>query len=267
MKYLLRSFLWLISLGFVGGCVAVVGLITLLNYYGSDLPDYSELRNYEPPIVTRLYAGDGHLLAEFAQEKRIFVPIGFIPDRVKQAFIAAEDQNFYTHSGVDMKAVARAGFKYARNKILGIRKRPEGASTISQQVAKNFFFSNEVDLERKFKEAILSYRMTMTMSKDRILEIYLNQIYLGGGAHGVAAAALYYFDKSLEELDIAEAAYLVALPKAPNNYHPVKHHDKALYRRDWVISRMEEEGYITLAQAEMAKLVPLTMKEDSSEAR
>lgn len=265
MKYIWRSFLWLFSLGFIGACVAIVAFVGLVQFYGQDLPDYSELRNYEPPIVTRLYAGDGRLLAEFAQEKRVFVPIDFIPDRVKQAFIAAEDQNFYTHSGVDMKAVIRAGLKYARNKAMGIKKRPEGASTISQQVAKNFFFSNDVDLERKFKEAILSYRMTKTMSKDRILEIYLNQIYLGGGAHGVAAASLYYFNKSLEELNIAEAAYLAALPKAPNNYHPVKHHDRALSRRNWVISRMLVEGYIDEAQAELATEVPLKMIENTSE--
>ena len=265
MKFVSRIFLWLISLGFLGAIVAVVGFVSLLSYYGRDLPDYSQLRNYEPPIVTRLYAGDGHLLAEFAQEKRVFVPIQFIPDRVKHAFIAAEDQNFYTHSGVDMKAVARALLKNIMSKVQGDDRRPEGASTITQQVAKNFFFSNEVSYVRKLKEAILAYRMNKTLGKDRILELYLNQIYLGGGAHGVAAAALYYFDKSLEELNVAEVAYLAALPKAPNNYHPVRNHDKALSRRNWVISRMEAEGYITQSQAEMATALPLKMEEDSSE--
>jgi len=263
-KYVVRSFLWLFSLGFIGAICGVVGFIGLLSYYGSDLPDHNQLRNYEPPIVTRLYAGDGHLLAEFAQEKRVFVPIEFIPDRVKHAFIAAEDQNFYKHSGVDIKAVARAAIKNIINKLQGNNRRPYGASTIAQQVAKNFFFSNEISYERKIKEAILSYRMYKTLGKDRILELYLNQIYLGGGAHGVAAASLYYFDKSLEELTIDEAAYLAALPKAPNNYHPVKHHEKALSRRDWVIGRMLAEGYITDAQAELAAQAPLTMREDSS---
>ncbi len=264
MKYVIRSFLWLFSLGFLGAIFSLVGFIAMLSYFGKDLPDHNQLRNYEPPIVTRLYAGDGHLLAEFAQEKRVFVPIEFIPERVKNAFIAAEDQNFYKHSGVDMKAVARALIKNVVNKVQGSNRRPEGASTITQQVAKNFFFSNEVSYIRKLKEAILAYRMNKTLGKDRILELYLNQIYLGGGAHGVAAAALYYFDKSLDELNIAEAAYLAALPKAPNNYHPVKNHDAALARRNWVISRLEKENYITKSEAEMAVAVPLTMNRDKS---
>lgn len=265
MKYLWYGFLGLFSLGFLGAVFAIAGFAYVLNYYGQDLPDYSELKNYEPPIVTRLYAGDGKLMAEFAQERRVFVPIEFIPERLKEAFIAAEDQNFYEHSGVDLKAVARAGLRYGKDKIMGVRRRPQGASTITQQVAKNFFFTNEVDLGRKFKEAILAYRMTKTMSKDHILELYLNQIFLGGGAYGVAAASLYYFDKSLEELDIAEAAYLAALPKAPNNYHPVEDHDRALARRNWVIDRMEDEEYITSGQAELAKAKPLEMKSNNSE--
>ncbi len=262
MKYLWYGFLGLFSLGFIGAIVMIGGFIYVLNYYGSDLPDYSQLRNYEPPIVTRLYAGDGNLLAEFAQEKRVFVPIEFIPERVKNAFIAVEDKNFYEHQGVDLKAIARAALIHARNKLMGNNRRPQGASTITQQVAKNFFFSNEVDYERKLKEAILAYRMTKTMSKDHILELYLNQIYMGSGAYGVAAASMHYFDKPLKELDIAEAAYLAGLPKQPNNYHPVKNHDKALERRNHVIDRMEEEGYITSAEAEMARLKPLEMAKE-----
>ena len=261
MKYLWYGFLGLFSLGFIGAVVAMGGFFYILNYYGQDLPDYSQLRNYEPPIVTRLYAGDGHLLAEFAQEKRVFVPIEFIPGRVKNAFIAVEDKNFYEHSGVDLKAIARAALKHAKNLISGNKKRPQGASTITQQVAKNFFFSNDVNYERKIKEAILAYRMTKTMDKNHILELYLNQIYMGGGAYGVAAAAQYYFDKALNELDIAEAAYLAGLPKQPNNYHPVKNHDKALTRRNHVIDRMEDDGYITKAEAEIARLKPLIMAE------
>jgi len=260
MKY---GFLGLFSLGFIGAVASVAGFAWILNYYGKDLPDYTELRNYEPPIVTRLYAGDGHLLAEFAQEKRIFVPVEFIPDRVKQAFIAAEDQNFYTHSGVDLKAVARAVVVNIKN--AGSGRRPEGASTISQQVAKNFFLTSEVSYIRKIKEAILAYRMNNTLGKDRILELYLNEIYLGGGSYGVAAAALHYFDKSLEELNIEEVAYLASLPKAPNNYHPVKNHDKALRRRNWVIDRMEAEGHITQSQADIAKMVALRMRSSKSE--
>lgn len=265
MKYLWYGFLGLFSIGFLGAFFAVAGFIYILNFYGDDLPDYSELKNYEPPIVTRLYAGDGRLMAEFAQEKRVFIPAEFIPDRVKYAFIAVEDKNFYEHQGVDMIAIIRAGTKHIKNKLLGIKRRPQGASTITQQVAKNFFFSNEVDYERKIKEAILAYRMTKTMSKEHILELYLNQIYMGGGAHGVAAASLYYFDKSLEELNLAETAYLAGLPKQPNNYHPVKHHDKALKRRNHVIDRMLVEGYITESQAELAKAYPLEMKSDTSE--
>jgi len=259
MKYLWYGFLGLFSIGFIGAVVAVGGFIYIVNYYNKDLPDFEQLRNYEPPIVTRLYAGDGRLLAEFAQEKRVFVPIEFIPDRVKQAFIATEDQNFYEHNGVDLAAVTRAMIKNIKNKLMGSDRRPEGASTITQQVAKNFFFSSEVNYERKIKEAIIAYRMSQTLSKDRILELYLNEIFLGGGAYGVAAAAQHYFDKSLEELDIAEVAYLAALPKAPNNYHPVKNHDAALERRNQVIDRMKDEGYITAAQADLAKLVPLKM--------
>ncbi len=262
MKYFWYGFLGLFSIGFLGAVIAIGGFVYALSYYAKDLPDYSKLRNYEPPIVTRLYAGDGHLLAEFAQEKRVFVPIGFIPDLVKQAFIAAEDQNFYSHSGVDMKAVVRAMISNLKN--AGSGRRPKGASTITQQVAKNFLLTNEVSYVRKIKEAILAYRMNKTLGKDHILELYLNEIYLGGGTYGVAAASLYYFGKSLEKLSIAEVAYLACLPKAPNNYHPVKNHERALIRRDWVIDRMVKEDYITKSQAELAKLTPLEMRKDTS---
>ncbi len=262
MKYFWYGFLGLFSIGFLGAVVVIGGFAYILNYYGQDLPDYSKLRDYKPPIVTRLYAGDGHLLAEFAQEKRVFVPVEFIPDLVKQAFIAAEDQNFYNHSGVDMKAVLRAIITNLKN--AGSGRRPEGASTISQQVAKNFLLTNEVSYVRKIKEAILAYRMNKTLGKDHILELYLNEIYLGGGAYGVAAASLYYFGKSLGKLNIAEVAYLASLPKAPNNYHPVKNHDRALTRRNWVIDRMVIEGYIASEQAELAKLTPLKMHKDTS---
>ncbi len=265
MKYLWYGFLGLFSIGFVGAVLTVAGFVYALNHYGHDLPDEAQLRDYEPPIVTRLYAGDGHLLAEFAQEKRIFVPIEFIPDRVKQAFIATEDQHFYSHGGVDMTAIARAMLKNIKNKLSGVKRRPEGGSTIAQQVAKNFFFSSEVSYERKIKEAILAYRMYKTLGRDKVLELYLNEIFLGGGSYGVAAAALYYFDKSLEELSIAEASYLASLAKAPNNYHPNRNHKGALIRRDWVIGRLQIEGYITKEQAELAKLEPLEMNTDTSE--
>lgn len=257
MKYLRNVFLGLLSLFVIGLIVGVAGVAYVISYYSKDLPDYTQLRNYEPPIVTRLYAGDGRFLAEFAEEKRVFIPIESIPDIVKHAFIAGEDKNFYKHSGIDFIATARALITNLKNR--GTGKRSQGASTITQQVAKNFFFSNEEKYERKIREAILSYKMTQMMSKDHILELYLNQIFLGGGAYGVAAAAEHYFNKSLEELTIAEAAYLAALPKAPNNYHPVYNHDKAVERRNYVIGRMQEDGYITRAQAELALASPLVM--------
>lgn len=255
MKYLWYGFLGLFSLG-VLGLMAVVALVSyVFVYYGKDLPNYGQLKDYEPPIVSRLYAGDGRLMAEFAQEKRIFMPIETIPDLVKNAFISAEDKNFYTHKGVDLLAIARAAM--GNLKAIGTGARPKGASTITQQIAKNFLLSNELSYERKIKEAILAYRIERVMDKDRLLELYLNEIYLGARTYGVAAAALHYFNKALDDLSIAEAAYLAALPKAPNNYHPVRYHDRATDRRNWVITRMQEDGFITKGQAELALLKPL----------
>jgi penicillin-binding protein 1A len=255
MRWIGRFLLFLISLGFLAGIAGIGAVGFILNHYSRDLPDYSQLKNYEPPIVTRIYAGNGNLLAEYAQEKRIFMPIETIPATVKNAFIAAEDQNFYEHGGVDFMAVARAMVTNLKNR--GSGKRLIGASTITQQVAKNFLLTNEVSYERKIKEAVLSFRIDKAMTKDQILELYLNEIFLGQRAYGVAAAALTYFNKPLDDLTVAEAAYLAALPKAPNNYHPVKQHDAALERRNWVVGRMLEDGYIVSAQAELAKSSPL----------
>lgn len=257
MRWLGYAFLWLVSLGFLGAIGGVVAIAFVINYYAQDLPDYSQLKNYEPPIITRIYAGDGHLMAEYAQEKRIFMPIHAIPDRLKHAFLSAEDQNFYDHKGIDGTAVARAILINLKNR--GTGRRLVGASTITQQVAKNFLLTNEVSYERKIKEAILAYRMEKAMSKDKLLELYLNEIFLGQRSYGVAAAALTYFNKPLDDLTIAESAYLASLPKAPNNYHPVRNHDAALARRNWVIGRMLEDGHITPAQAELARQAPLTM--------
>jgi penicillin-binding protein 1A len=260
MRWLGQALLALLSIGFLG-LIAAIGLIfAIFAHYGKDLPDYSQLKNYEPPIVTRIYAGDGRLLAEYAQERRVFVPIEVVPKQVKNAFIAAEDQNFYTHSGVDPIAIART----AVNNLRG-SGRMGGASTITQQVAKNFLLSNERTIERKIKEAILASRIEDAMSKDKILELYLNEIYLGQRAYGVAAAAQIYFNKKLDDLNIAEVAYLAALPKAPNNYHPIRRHDAAVARRNWVIDRMVVEGFITASQAELSKAMPLamTLKDES----
>lgn len=267
MKYLWYGFLGLFSLGFLGLIAVLVGTVAIINHYGSDLPDYEQLKTYEPPIVTRLYAGDGRLMAEFAQEKRVFMPIESVPDIVKQAFISAEDKKFYEHPGVDFIAIMRAVLFNVQN--MGTGRRPVGASTITQQVAKNFLLTNEVSYERKIKEAILAHRMEKAMTKDRLLELYMNEIFLGSRAYGVAAASLQYFNKSLDELTIAEAAYLAALPKAPNNYHPVRHREKAIDRRNWVIGRMLEDGYITEAQADLAKIAPLETRErdDSKQVR
>lgn len=255
MKYLWYGFLGLFSLGFLGLIAVLIGTVGIINHYGSDLPDYEQLKTYEPPIVTRLYAGDGRLMAEFAQEKRVFMPIESVPDLVKQAFISAEDKKFYTHPGVDFVAIMRAVLLNVKN--IGTGRRPIGASTITQQVAKNFLLTNEVSYERKVKEAILAQRMEKAMTKDRLLELYLNEIFLGSRAYGVAAAALQYFNKPLDELTIAEVAYLAALPKAPNNYHPIRKREAATERRNWVIGRMLEDGYITEAQAELAQISPL----------
>lgn len=262
MKYLSYALLGLFSLASIGLIAGIIGIIAIFNYYGHDLPDYRTLKDYEPPIVTRIYAGDGRLMAEFAQEKRVFMPIETMPDLVKHAFIAAEDQNFYTHKGVDAFAIVRAMFSNFKN--IGSGRRPLGASTITQQVAKNFLLSNEVSYVRKIKEAILASRMEKVMSKDRLLELYLNEIFLGQRAYGVAAAALQYFNKSLSELSVGEAAYLAALPKAPNNYNPLYHYEAAINRRNWVIDRMASEGYIELAQADIAKATRLDVVDRAS---
>ncbi|MFZ0693633.1 MAG: penicillin-binding protein 1A [Alphaproteobacteria bacterium] len=227
-------------------------------HYGRGLPDYQQLADYEPPTVTRLHAGDGTLIAEYATEKRVFVPVDAIPKRVTNAFISAEDKNFYSHHGVDVEGVFRAVFTDIEN--LGSNRRPIGGSTITQQVAKNFLLTGEVSFERKAKEAILALRIERSLTKHRILELYLNEIYLGYGSYGVAAAALNYFNKSLDELSIAEAAYLAALPKAPSNYNPTHRKEAAIARRNWVIDRMAEDGYISAADAAAAKNEPLVVR-------
>jgi penicillin-binding protein 1A len=252
-----------ILLGILSGLVlifvAAVGIaVFALNHFGSQLPDYKQLADYQPPTVTRVHAGDGRLLAEFATERRVFIPIDAMPKRVTRAFISAEDQNFYKHPGVDFGAILHAIITNVEN--LGSGRRMIGASGITQQVAKNFLLTNEVSFQRKIKEAILAFRMEQTFSKERILELYLNEIFLGNRSYGVAAAALNYFNKSLDELTIAEAAYLGALPKAPNNYHPLRQHEAAIARRNWVIGRMAEDGYITVVEAEAAKAEPLVVR-------
>lgn len=255
MRFLGRVFAVLFLLGLLGSAAAVGTVAWAFWHYGQGLPDYKQLADYKPPISTRVHAGDGRLLAEFATESRVFVPIESVPEQVKNGFIAAEDQDFYSHFGVDLKALARAVITNVYNVTQG--RRLIGASTITQQVAKNFLLNNEVSMERKIKEAILALRIERALSKDRILELYLNEIFLGNRSYGIASAALNYFGKSLDDLTVDEIAYLAALPKAPNNYHPTRRTRAAIVRRNWVIDRMVKEGFVTATEAEIAKARPL----------
>ena len=246
---------------FVLALVGVGGMSYALHRFGRGLPDYRQLADYDPPVVTRIHAGDGRLMAEFAKEKRVFVPVAAMPEMVVQAFLSAEDKTFYDHSGVDLPGIVRA----AATNILrwGRGQRPVGASTITQQVAKNFLVGNAVSIERKIREAILAFRIERAFTKDRILELYLNEIYLGFGAYGTAAAALNYFDKSLDDLTLGEAAFLAGLPKAPNNYHPVRRPAAARARRDYVLNRMVEDGHASRAEALREAGKPVVVREPS----
>lgn len=244
-------------------CVLFLAVAAVIAVYlagvSRDLPDYEVLNAYEPPVATRVHAGNGALMVEYARERRLFLPIQAVPDRVKAAFLSAEDKNFYSHPGIDPAGLARAVINNFQN--LGSGRRPEGASTITQQVAKNFLLSNDQTIDRKVKEAILSFRIEQTYSKDKILELYLNEIFFGLNSYGIAGAALTYFGKSVTELTIAESAYLAALPKGPNNYHPFRKEAAAIERRNWVIDRMAENGYIPQADAEEAKKQPLGVQQ------
>jgi penicillin-binding protein 1A len=257
MRFLIRFLGFLFAAGSLVFLVAVAAVAGLLYHFSKDLPDYSQLQDYEPPVMTRVHAADGELLAEYAKERRLYLPIQAVPKLVINAFISAEDKNFYEHAGLDFNGIARAGWLYLLN--LGTNKRPQGASTITQQVAKNFLLTNEVSFARKIKEALLALKIERTYTKDKILELYLNEIYLGFGAYGVAAAALLYFDKPVNELTVAEAAYLAALPKAPGVLHPFRQRERATERRNYVIDRMVENGYVTAQAGEKARKEPLTV--------
>ncbi|WP_273217098.1 penicillin-binding protein 1A [Hyphomicrobium zavarzinii] len=259
-KSFLLSFLgWSFAAFVVLFLVGSAGAGYVLWQVSKDLPDYESLAKYEPPVMTRIHAHDGSLIAEYARERRIFVPINTIPKRVIAAFLSAEDRRFYEHGGLDVQGIARAVFKFIETKARGGDRRTEGASTITQQVAKNFLLTSDRTIDRKIKEAILAIRIERAYSKDKILELYLNEIYLGIGAYGVAAAGLAYFNKELKDLTIEEVAYLAALPKAPNNYHPFRQKVKATERRNWIIGQMAENGYITEDEATEAKAKPLTV--------
>ena len=239
MKQIIKKIILLIlSFSLLG----IFCVIAVLWAFSNNLPDYKFLKSYKPPVSSKVYSGNGELVNDFSTEKRIFVPYNAISEKVINSFLSAEDKNFYSHPGVDAKGVLRAIINNISNIVSS--KRLEGASTITQQVAKNFLLTNEVSLNRKIKEAILAFRIERALSKERILELYLNQIYLGGGAYGVASASLEYFNKSISELDYAEAALLAALPKAPSRYNPYKNMELAKFRRNLVLKNLLENNYI-----------------------
>ena len=240
----------MIFLGLAGALVYVIWDVS------KGLPDYKQLASYEPPVMTRIHAADGSLLAEYADERRLFVPINSVPKRLIQAYISAEDKTFYTHGGLDWRGIAAAGVRYIKVKLTH-EGQIVGASTITQQVAKNFLLNNEQTIERKLREAIIVQRIEAAFTKDQILELYLNEIFLGLNSYGIAAASLNYFGKSLNELSLDEMAYLAALPKGPNNYHPFKHKERAIERRNWVLQQMFDNGYITQAELDEATKKPL----------
>ena len=240
-------------LGMIGAAI----LMYIIYHYTKDLPDYSQLKKYYPPSITRMYSADGKLIEEFAREHRIFVPISSVPKALTQAFIAAEDKNFYSHEGIDIFSIFRAAITNISHIIN--KRRPEGGSTITQQVVKTFLLSPERSFERKIKEAILSYRLSQVFTKDEILELYLNQIFLGKTAYGVASAALNYFNKSIEELTISECAVLASLPKAPSQYNPEKNYKRAVERKNYVIGRMYDDGYLTKEEAKKAIDEPIKL--------
>src|ERR1700674_1095767 len=251
MRLLVRFMGFLFAAGTVVFLVGVAAPAGLICHFSKDLPDYSQLQDYEPPVMTRVHASDGSLLGEYSKERRLYLPIQAVPKLGINAFLAAEDKNCYEHGGIDYSGMARAAVLYAQN--YGSNRRPQGASTITQQVAKNFLLTNEVSFTRKIKEALLAMRIERAYSKDKILELYLNEIYLGLGAYGVAAASLVYFDKSVNELTVSEAAYLAALPKAPAALHPVRNRDRAIERRNYVIDRLLENGWIKQADADKSR--------------
>ena len=241
----------LLVLTFLTITISLIGIFSILWTYSNKLPDYKFLKNYKPPVSSKLYSGSGVLVSDFSSEKRIFVPYEAIPSTVINSFLSAEDKNFFNHPGVDAKGIVRA----LKNNIYNFMnsKRLEGASTITQQVAKNFLLTNEVSFDRKIKEAILAFRIERALTKERILELYLNQIYLGEGSYGIASASLRYFDKSINELNYSEAALLAALPKAPSRYNPYKNLELAKYRRDLVLNNLYENKYIS--EAILKKLI------------
>ena len=255
MKQLYKN----IIIGIFGFFLAgIISILAILWTFSNNIPDYKFLKKYKPPVSSKVYSGDGDLVADFSKEKRIFIPYSSIPKNVINSFLSAEDKNFFSHPGVDAKGVLRA----VKNNLLNIMtsKRLEGASTITRQVAKNFLLTNEVSINRKIKEAILAFRIERALSKERILELYLNQIYLGSGAYGVAAASLEYFDKSIKDLDYSEAALLAALPKAPSKYNPYRNIELAKFRRDLVLNNLLDNNFIDTEKFKKLKETKIKLK-------
>ncbi len=255
MSSLIKKIIVLVTASFLG---IVIIVISILWVFSNKLPDYKFLKSYKAPVSSKVYSGDGELVNDFSSEKRIFVPYSSIPDKIINSFLSAEDKNFFIHPGVDAKGVLRATKNNISNIILS--KRLEGASTITQQVAKNFLLSNEVSINRKIKEAILAFRIERALSKERILELYLNQIYLGSGSYGIAAASLRYFDKAITELDYVEASLLAALPKAPSKYNPFKNKELAKFRRNLVLKNLYENNFISESQYNSFIKEPIKLK-------
>lgn len=264
-----RATRWLM----IGFCVAMVGVflagagaIFVFYHFGKGLPDYRQLATYNPPVMTRVYAGDGRLIQEYAVEGRVFVPVTAVPRRVIDAVVASEDQRFWTHPGVDPIGLTRAVFAAVGQKLIGSDRRMAGASSITQQVAQMFLIGREYSFDRKIREAVLSFRIERAYTKEHIIELYLNQAYFGFGSYGIASAAMNYFNKSLDELTIGEAAFLAGVLKGPSNYHPQRYPEAARDRRDYVIGRMQDDGYITRAEEDAARAeVITTRKRDATE--
>ncbi len=251
MKFIFRYIRFLLYLFIVGVFIGLISVFLIFHFFSSDLPDHTSLQKYCPDVASRVFLQDGSKLCEYSYEKRYFIPIEKIPQKLINAFISAEDKHFYEHSGIDFIGIVRSALKNLEN--LGTNKRPQGASTITQQIARIFLIkNNEISYVRKIKEAILSYRIESYLPKKKILELYLNQIYMGLSSYGVAAAAKTYFDKTVDELTIAECAYLASLAKGANNYHPIKNKEKAIARRNWTINRLLEDGFITKEEADIA---------------
>lgn len=240
-------------------CAGAATVAYIINEKSADLPTLETLTSYEPPVMTRVHAGDGSLLAEYAEQRRLYLPAASMPKQLIAAYLSAEDKTFFKHAGIDWEGIIAAVVRYGTAKLKGENRRLGGASTITQQVAKNFLLSSEQTFDRKLKEALLAQRIEVAFSKEQILELYLNEIYLGLGSYGVAAASLNYFGKSLKDLELEEIAYLAALPKGPANYHPFRQRKRAVERRNWVLGQMHENGYITAEELEAARSKPLVV--------